>query len=126
MPLLIDICVGMTWRRLTTTGAVPHRPPRLEDANHEVRQFRGRCARRGSRAREDEGTDATIIALNSITDCSNAFNTVSRPAVLEEVATCVPAITQFVANYYDERPTGVFFQMDSGEHQAIACSRRVQ
>ncbi|CAN0590974.1 unnamed protein product, partial [Laminaria digitata] len=32
-----------------------------------------------------------------ITDCSNAFNTVKRTVVLEEVANCVPAFTPFVA-----------------------------
>ena len=31
-----------------------------------------------------------------LTDCSNAFNTVKRTAVLAEVATCAPALTPFV------------------------------
>lgn len=29
-----------------------------------------------------------------LTDCSNAFHTVNRTAVLAKVATCVPALTQ--------------------------------
>ena len=32
-----------------------------------------------------------------LTDCSNAFNTVKRTAVLADAATCVPALTPFIA-----------------------------
>ncbi|CAN0595363.1 unnamed protein product, partial [Laminaria digitata] len=47
-----------------------------------------------------------------LTDCSNAFNTVKRTAVLEEC--------------YGTRPADVFFRMDSGETRTIACSSGVQ
>ncbi|CAN0586600.1 unnamed protein product, partial [Laminaria digitata] len=52
-----------------------------------------------------------------LTDCSNAFNTVKRTAVLEEVANCVPALRP---------PADVFPRMDSGETRTIACSSGVQ
>ena len=61
-----------------------------------------------------------------VTDCSNAFNTVDRTAVLAEAATCVPALTPFVAKCYGERSATVFFQMVSGERRKIDCSSGVQ
>ncbi|CAM9931394.1 unnamed protein product, partial [Laminaria digitata] len=42
------------------------------------------------------------------TDCSNAFNTVKRTAVLEEVANHVPAPKPLVAKCYGTRPADVF------------------
>ena len=33
------VCVGMTWRRLITAGAMLQWRPRLEEVNREVRQF---------------------------------------------------------------------------------------
>ena len=50
-----------------------------------------------------------------LTDCSNAFNTVKRTAVHGEAATCVTALTPFIAKCYEETPAPVFFHMDSGE-----------
>ena len=44
-----------------------------------------------------------------VTDCSNAFNTVDRTAVLAEAATRVPALKPFVAKCYRERYATVFF-----------------
>ncbi|CAN0452726.1 unnamed protein product, partial [Laminaria digitata] len=61
-----------------------------------------------------------------LTDCSNAFNTVKRTAVLEEVANCVPALTPLVSKCYGTRPADVFFRMDSGGTRTIACSSGVQ
>ncbi|CAN0517664.1 unnamed protein product, partial [Laminaria digitata] len=61
-----------------------------------------------------------------LTDCSNAFNTVNRTAVLEEVANCVPALTPLVAKCCGTRPADVFFRMDTGETRTIACSSDVQ
>ena len=61
-----------------------------------------------------------------ITDCSNAFNTVKRRAVLAEVANCVPAFTPSVIKCSGARPSGVFLRMDSGETRTIACSSGVQ
>ncbi|CAN0592515.1 unnamed protein product, partial [Laminaria digitata] len=54
-----------------------------------------------------------------LTDCSNAFNTVKRTAVLEEVA-------KVLAKCYGTRPADVFFRMDSGETRTIACSSGIQ
>ena len=61
-----------------------------------------------------------------LTDCSDAFNTVKRTAVLAEAASCVPALTPFVAKYNSERPAPVFLQMDSGERLGIDCFSGVQ
>ena len=60
------------------------------------------------------------------TDCSNAFNTVKRTAVLEEVGNYLPALTPLVAKCYGIRPADVFFRMHSGETRTIACSSGVQ
>ena len=43
------------------------------------------------------------------TDVSNAFNSVFRKPMLEQVAACTPALTRFVAKCYDERPASVYF-----------------
>ena len=45
----------------------------------------------------------------SLSDCSNAFNTVKRTAVLAEAATRVPALKPFVAKCYREKYATVFF-----------------
>ena len=57
-----------------------------------------------------------------LTDCSNAFNTVKRTAVLAEAANCVPALMPFVSKCYGTRPANVFFRMDPEETRTIACS----
>ena len=94
------VCVGMTWRRLITAGAMRQWRPRLEEANREVRQFGvavpGGMEHVGLRARMLHETGNWLV----LTDCSNAFNTVKRTAVLEEVAKCVPALTPLVAKCY--------------------------
>ena len=61
-----------------------------------------------------------------LTDYSNVFNTLKRTAVLTEAATCVPALTPFVAKRYGERSAPVFFQMFSKERRKIDCSSGVQ
>ena len=61
-----------------------------------------------------------------LTDCSNAFNTVKRTAMVAEATTCVPALTPFVARCYGEMSAPVFFQTESGERQKIDCSSGVQ
>ncbi|CAN0580759.1 unnamed protein product [Laminaria digitata] len=100
--------------------------PRLEEVNREVRQFGvavpGGVEHEGLRARTLHETGNWLI----LTDCSNAFNTVKRTAVLEEVANCVPALTPLVSKCNGTRPAGVFFRMDSGETRTIACSSGVQ
>ncbi|CAN0254403.1 unnamed protein product [Laminaria digitata] len=87
------VCVGITWRRLITAGAMRPWRPRLEEVNREVRQFGvavpGGVEHVEFRARALPETGNWLV----LTDCSNAFNTVKRTAVLEEVANCVPALT---------------------------------
>ena len=120
------VCVGMTWRRLITARAMRQWRPRLEEVNREVRQFKvavpGGVELVGLRARTLHETGNWLV----LTDCSNAFNTVKRKAVLAEAANCVPALTLFVAKCYGSRPADVFFPMDSGETRTIACSSGVQ
>ena len=60
-----------------------------------------------------------------LTDCSNAFNTVKRTAMLAEAATCVPALTPFAVKCYGEM-LPVLFQMKSGETRKVDCSSGVQ
>ena len=100
--------------------------PRLEEVNREVRQFGvavpGGVEHLGLWVRTLHETGNWLV----LTDCSNAFNTVKRTAVLVEAANCVPALTPFVAKCYGTRPAEMFFRMDSGETSTIACSSRVQ
>ena len=116
----------MTWRRLITAGAMRQWWPRLEEVNREVRQFGvtvpGGVEHVSLRARTLHETSNWLV----LTDCSNAFNTVKRKAVLAEAAHCVPALTTFVAKCYGTRPADVFFRMDSGETRTITCSSGVQ
>ena len=60
------------------------------------------------------------------TDASNAFNSVFRKPMLEQMAVCTPALTRFVAECYGERPAYVFFQMDPGKRTKLEISRGVQ
>ncbi|CAN0586918.1 unnamed protein product, partial [Laminaria digitata] len=91
-----------------------------------VRQFEvavpGGVEHVGFRARTLHETGNWLV----LTDCSNAFNTVKRTGVLEEVANCVPALTPLVAKCYGTRPADVFFRMDTGETRTTVCSSGVQ
>ena len=60
------------------------------------------------------------------TDVSNAFNSVLRKPMLEQVAACTPALTRLVAKCHGERPASQFFQMDSGERAKLESPRGVQ
>ena len=60
------------------------------------------------------------------TGASNAFNSVQRKPMLEQVAASTPALTGFVARCYGERPAYVLFQIDSGERTKLECPRGVQ
>ena len=119
-------CVGMTWRMLITAGVMQQWRPRLEEANLEVRQFEvavpGGVEHVSLRARTLHETSNWLV----LSDCSNAFNTVRRTAVLAEVANFVPALTPLGAMCYGTRPADVFFRMDSGETRTIACSIGVE
>ena len=74
------------------------------------------------RARTLLETSSWLVLRN----CSNAFNTVGRTAVIAEATNCVPALTPLVAKCYGTRPTDVFFRMDSGKTRTIAFSSGVQ
>ena len=106
--------MGMTCRRLITAGAMRQWRPQLEDVDREVRQF-GVAAPGGV---EHVGLTArTLHEMGNwlvLTDCSNAFNSVKKTAVLAEEANCVPALTPFVEKCYGTTPADVFFRMDSG------------
>ncbi|CAM9601111.1 unnamed protein product, partial [Laminaria digitata] len=119
-------CVGMTWRLLITEGAMRQWRPGLEEVNREVRQFGvavpGGVEHVGLRARTLHETGNWVV----LTDCSNAFNTVKRTAVLEVVANCVPALTPLVSKCNGTRQADVFSRMDSGETRTIAFSCGVQ
>ena len=100
--------------------------PRLEEVNREVKQF-GVAVPDGVehaslRATTRHETGNWLV----LTDCSNAFNTVRRAAVLAEAANCVPVLTTLVANYYGTRSADIFSRKDSGETRTIACSSGVQ
>ena len=116
----------MTWRRLIAAGTMLQWRPRLDEANREARQFgvgvRGGVEQVVLRARVHHEAKNWLI----LTDCSNAFNSVKRTAMLAEAATYVPALTPFVAKCYGEMSVPVFFQMESGERRKIDCPSGVQ
>ena len=119
------VCMGMTWSRLIAAGTMRQWRPRLEEVNSEARQFgvgvRGGVEQVAPRARVHHEAKNWLI----LTDCSNAFNTVKRTAMLAEAATFVPALTPVVAKCYGEMSAPVFFQMESGERRKIDCSSGV-
>ena len=120
------VCVGMTWRRLIAPGTMRQWQPWLEEANREARQpgvgVRGGVEQVVIRSRIHLEAKHWLI----FTDCSNTFNTVKRTAMLAEAATCVPALTRFVAKCKGEMSASVFFLMESGERRKIDCSSGVQ
>ena len=120
------VCVGVAWRRLITAGAKRQWRPRLEEVNREVRQFGvavlGGVEHVGLRVWMLHETRNWLV----FTDCSNAFNTVKRTAVLEAVAKSVAALTPLGAKRYGPRPADVVFRMDFGEIRTVACSSGVR
>ena len=74
------------------------------------------------RARIQHEAGNWIIQTNAF----NAFNSVQRKPMLEQVVACTPALTGFVAKRYGERPASMFFLMDSGKRTELECSRGVQ
>ena len=116
----------MTSRRLIAARTMQQWRPRLEEVNHEARQFgvgvRGGVEQVALRARVHHEARNWLI----LTDCFNAFNTVKWTAMPAEAATCEPALTPFVAKCYGEMSAPVFFQMESGERRKIDCSGGVE
>ena len=83
--------------------------PRMEELNLEARQYGVGVS--GGVEHVALRTQIHHEAGNWIfqTDVSNAFNSVFRKPMLEQVAACTPALTRFVAKCYDERPASVYF-----------------
>ena len=86
----------------------------MEEVNREVRQFGvavpGGVEYLGLRARTLHETGNWLV----LADCSNAFNSVKRKAVLAEAVNCVPALTPVVAKCYGTRPADVFLWWTPG------------
>ena len=116
----------MTKRYLLAAGSMRRWRPRLEEINREARQFgvgvRGGVEQVAVHTRVHHEARNWLI----LTDCSNAFNTVKRMAVLGEATTCVPELMPFIAKCYGERPAPIFFPMASGERRQTECSSGVQ
>ena len=121
-----SVCVGMTWRRLITAGAMRQWRPRLEEVHREVRQFEGAIPSGvehiSLRARNLPEIGRWLV----LTYCSTSFNTVRMTAVNVEMANCVAALTPLGAKGHGARPADIFFRMDSGETRMIACSSDFQ
>ena len=96
----------------------------MEEVNREVRQFGvavpGGVEHLGLWVRTLHETGNWLV----LTDCSNAFNSGKRTAVIAGI--CVPALTPFVDKCYGTRPADVLFRVDSGKTGTIACSSGVQ
>ena len=95
----------------------------MEKLNLEARQYgvgvSGGVEHVALRARIHHETSNWIIQ-------TDAFNSVLRKPMIQQVAACKPVLTGFVTKCYGERPTSVFSQMDSGERAKLECSRGVQ
>ncbi|CAN0427917.1 unnamed protein product, partial [Scytosiphon promiscuus] len=76
------VCIGMTWRRLIAAGTVRQWKPKLEEIFREANQFgvavAGGVERVAMEAQLVHQTGNWIIQ----TDCSNAFNTGKRTAII--------------------------------------------
>ena len=108
------VCVGMTWRRLITAGAMLQWRPRLEEVNREVRQFGvavpGGVEHVGLRARTLHETGDWLV----LTDCSNAFNTVKRKAVLAEADSACQRSRRLLPSAMAQDPPTSFFGWTPG------------
>ncbi|CAN0303380.1 unnamed protein product, partial [Ectocarpus fasciculatus] len=119
-------CIGMTWRGLIAAGTVREWKPKLEEIFREANQFGvavpGGVERVAMEAQLVHQTGNWIIQ----TDCSNAFNTGKRTAVMEQAAKSIPNLVGYIARCYDQIPASAVFEMDSGERRTIECRSGVQ
>ena len=60
------------------------------------------------------------------TDCSNAFNTAKRNAIMAQAAKSTPGLVGYIVRCYDEIPAKAIYEMDSGERRTIECKSGVQ
>lgn len=58
-------------------------------------------------------------------DCSNAFNTMKRAAVLKEVAVRASHLDPFTAKRCRDKPADMFFQIDLGERRNNSTAKGV-
>ena len=75
---------------------------------------RGRCQRGGT------GGDGSTVGspdrpLVVQTDCSNAFNTAKRTAIMAQAAKSTPGPVGYIARCYDEIPAKAIYEVDSRE-----------
>ncbi|CAB1119527.1 unnamed protein product [Ectocarpus sp. CCAP 1310/34] len=120
------VCIGMTWRRLIAAGTVREWKPKLEEIFREADQF-GVAVAGGV---EQVAMDAQLVHQTGHwvvqTDCSNAFNTGKRTAIMAQAAKSVPDLVGYIARCYDEIPAKAIYTMDSGERRTIECKSGVQ
>lgn len=120
------VCIGMTWRRLIAAGIVREWKPKLEEVFREADQFgvavAGGVERVAMEAQLVHQTGHWVVQ----TDCSNAFNTAKRTAIMAQAAKSTPGLVGYIARCYDEVPAKAMYEMDSGERRAIECKSGVQ
>lgn len=109
-------------RRMPAAKAVSLRMTKLEEMNPSERLFgigvSGGVEHMDLRCKLNHQTKHWSLVL----DFPNAFNTVDRAAVLEEVAIRARALTPFVAKCYGDQPADVFFIMNTGERRNITSN----
>ena len=120
------VCIGMTWRRLIAAGVVREWKPKLEEVFRDADQYgvavAGGVEKVAMHAQLVHQTGHWVIQ----TDCSNAFNTAKRTAIMAQAAKSTPDLVEYVARCYDEIPAKAVFEMDSGERRTIECTTGVQ
>ncbi|CAN0162995.1 unnamed protein product, partial [Scytosiphon promiscuus] len=120
------VCIGMTWRRLIAAGTVRQWKPKLEEIFREADQFgvavAGGVERVAMEAQLVHQTGNLIIQ----TDCSNAFNTGKRTAIMAQAAKSPPDLVGYIARCYDEISATAVSEMDSGQRRTIECTSGVQ
>eukprot|EP00903_Cladosiphon_okamuranus_P018719 g17232.t1 len=116
----------MTWRRLIAAGVAREWKPKLEEVFREADQF-GVAVAGG---KEKVAMRAQLVHQNGHwviqTDCSNAFNTAKRMAIMAQAAKSTPDLVGYIARCYDEVTAKAIFKMDSGERRTIECKSGVQ
>ena len=120
------VCIGMTWRRLIAAGTVRQWKPKLEEIFREANQFgvavAGGVERVAMEAQLVHHTGNWVFQ----TDCSNAFNTGKRTAIMAQAAKSLPNLVPYIARCYDEVPATAVYEMDSGERRKLQCTSGVQ
>ena len=102
-------------RRVLTAGAVRQWRPRLEEVFRSERQYgvavSGGVEHVGLRAKIHHQAGHWVIAM----DFSNAFNSVSRKSIFEELPKRAPGLAPFVAKCYGDQSAEIAFTMEAGD-----------